>query len=111
MPLSPTRPSPPQAADENQLTREIRRLFVLSEGYPELKASQNFLALQEELATTENRIQRARRFYNANVREYANRVELFPSSILAGIYGFTKREFFEIDEGSQRQAPSVDLDA
>jgi LemA protein len=98
-----------QARDENRLTREIRGLFLLKESYPDLKANRNFLALQEELATTENRIQRARRFYNANVRDLANLIESFPSSILAGMYGFTKREFFEIEDASERAVPSVDL--
>ena len=98
-----------QARDENALTREIRGLFLLKESYPELKASRHFLALQEELATTENRIQRARRFYNANVRDLANLIESFPSSVLANMYGFRKREFFEIEDASERALPQVDL--
>ncbi len=98
-----------QARDENALVAGLKRLFVLSEAYPDLKANQNFLALQEELATTENRIQRARRFYNANVRDLANRIETFPSNVIASVYGFRKREYFEIDDSSQRAVPSVDL--
>ena len=98
-----------QARDENALVGSMKGLFALAEGYPDLKASSNFLALQEELTTTENRIQRARRFYNANVRDLANRIETFPANLLAGMYGFKTREFFEIDDSSQRAVPSVDL--
>lgn len=98
-----------QAADENGLVRALKHMFVLSEGYPELKSNANFLALQEELATTENRIQRARRFYNANVRDLANLVESFPSNLLGKMYGFQKREYFEIEDSSQREVPRVDL--
>ncbi len=98
-----------QARDENALVQGLQRLFVLVERYPELKANENFLALQGELATTENRIQRARRFYNANVRDLANRIEAFPSNLIAGLYGFAKREFFEIEDSSQRAVPAVDL--
>ena len=98
-----------QAQDENALTEQVRSLLLLSEAYPELRASEHFLELQNELATTENRIQRARRFYNANVRDLANRIEMFPSSVLARMYGFRQREYFEITESSQRHAPTVDL--
>ncbi len=84
-------------------------MFLLAENYPDLKANTNFLSLQEELTTTENRIQRARRFYNANVRDLANRIETFPSNLLAGLYGFQKKEFFEIEDSSQREAPRVEL--
>jgi len=100
-----------QAQDENALVAQLKRLFVVVEAYPDLKASRNFLALQEELATTENRIQRARRFYNANVRDLANRVETFPSTLVASMYGFRKREYFEIEDSSQREAPRIDLGA
>ncbi|MDJ0975639.1 MAG: LemA family protein [Planctomycetota bacterium] len=99
-----------QARDENELVRSVRQLFAVAEDYPDLKASEHFLQLQEALTTTENRIQRARRFYNANVRDLANRIEVFPSNILAGLYGFKKREFFEIEDSSQRQVPEIDLD-
>ncbi len=96
-----------QARDENLLTRALRQFFLLKESYPDLKASAHFLALQEELATTENRIQRARRFYNANVRDLANLIESFPSSILASMGGFLKRDYFEIDDGAERALPRV----
>jgi LemA protein len=98
-----------QARDENALVGGLKNLFALSEDYPDLKANRNFLHLQEELVTTENRIQRARRFYNANVRDLANRIETFPSNLLAGMYGFSKREFFEIEDSSQRVPVSVEL--
>ncbi len=98
-----------QARDENKMIGEVSNLFALAEDYPELKSSKHFAALQEELITTENRIQRARRFYNGNVRTLANRIETFPSSILASMYGFRPREYFEIRDSSQREAPSVSL--
>ena len=97
------------ARDENKLVGGLKQLFAVAEGYPELKANRSFLALQEELATTENRIQRSRRFYNANVRDLANRIETFPSNLLASMYGFRKKEFFEIEDSSQREAPQIDL--
>ena len=98
-----------QARDENAMVGELKKLFILSEGYPDLKANRNYLALQDELTTTENRIQRARRFYNGNVRDLANRIETFPSSLIASMYGFKRREYFEIEDSSQRAAPVVDL--
>lgn len=98
-----------KARDENNLVGGLRQLFAVVEGYPDLKANRSFLALQEELTTTENRIQRSRRFYNANVRDLANRIETFPSNVLASMYGFQKREFFEIEDSSQRAAPQIDL--
>ena len=98
-----------QATDENALVGTLKRMFLLVENYPELKANQNFLHLQEELTTTENRIQRARRFYNGNVRDLANLIEAFPSNVIAGMYGFKKREFFEIEDSSQRAVPKVEI--
>ena len=98
-----------QARDENVLVRSLRDLFVLVENYPDLKASQHFLALQAELSNTEDRIQRARRFYNANVRDYNNRVELFPSNLVAGQFSFQKREYFEIEDVLHREPPVVKL--
>jgi LemA protein len=95
-----------QARDENAFVGLLRRVFVLAEGYPQLRASENFLALQRELVTTEDRIQRARRFYNGNARELANRVEVFPTNLLAAMFGFQRVEFFEIEEGA-RARPDV----
>lgn len=98
-----------QAGDENSLISALRGLFVVVERYPDLKASGNFLALQSELANTENRIQAARRFYNANVRDLNNAVQMFPSNIVAGMFGFRSGEYFEIEDSGIRAAPTVDL--
>ena len=98
-----------QAQDENAFVRTIRQLFAVVEGYPELKANRNFLALQEELANTEDRIQAARRFYNANVRDLNNRVEVFPSNVIAGLFGFQRCEYFEVEDAGVRVAPQVKL--
>lgn len=100
-----------QARDENALVGSIKQLFAVSEGYPDLKASQNFLALQHELANTEDRIQAARRFYNANVRDLNTRIEIFPSNLIAQMFGFQKAEFFEIEDTGIRNAPEVKLTA
>jgi LemA protein len=96
-----------QARDENQLIRGLRQLLAVVENYPELKANQNFLSLQTELANTEDRIQRSRRFYNANVRDYQNRLQVFPSNLVAGAFSFPPREYFEIEDASEREAPAV----
>ena len=98
-----------QARDENVLVGAIRRLFALAEGYPDLKASRHFLELQRQLVETEDRIQAARRFYNANVRDYNNRCQMFPTNLMAGLFRFEPAEFFEIEEAVQRLAPKVDL--
>jgi LemA protein len=97
-----------QARDENILVSSLRQLFALAENYPDLKASANFLKLQEELANTEDRIQAARRFYNANVRDLNTLIQVFPSNIIARLAGFREREFFEIDEVGVRSIPKVD---
>jgi len=96
-----------QAKDENALTGGLRQLFALAENYPDLKANQNYLKLQEELANTEDRLQRSRRFYNANVRDLNNRLEVFPSNMIAQYFAFQKREYFELDEPAARQPPVV----
>jgi LemA protein len=98
-----------QAQDENILVGSLRQLFALSENYPDLKASQNFLHLQTELANTEDRIQAARRFYNANVRDLNTRIEIFPSNLIAGPFSFAKEEFFEIEDIGVRNPPQVSL--
>ena len=82
-------------------------MFALAESYPQLKSNENFLKLQEELAVTEDRLQRARRFYNANVRDLNNRLEVFPSNLVANAFAFQKREYFEIDDPAVRQVPVV----
>lgn len=96
-----------QADDENHLIHGLRQLFAVVENYPQLKASENFLALQNELSNTEDRIQRARRFYNGNVRDLNVRVETFPSALVANAFGFQQAEFFEIEEASMRLPPAV----
>ena len=96
-----------QAQDENALVGSLRGLLAVVEKYPDLKASANYLQLQEELANTEDRIQAARRFYNANVRDMNTRVQVFPSNLVAGMFGFQPQEFFEIDSAVQREAPVV----
>ena len=98
-----------QARDENALVQGLRQLLAVAENYPDLKASKNFLELQHELTNTEDRIQRARRFYNGNVRDYNNRVEQVPSNIIANMFHFKKEEFFEIDNAVERIAPEVKI--
>ncbi len=83
---------------ENMLTNTLKSLFALSENYPDLKANQNFLQLQDELSDTENKIQAARRFYNTNVRDFNTKVQTFPTNIFAKILNFKPYEFFEIEE-------------
>jgi len=103
-----------QAAAEGPFVAALRQLFAVAENYPDLKANQNFLALQAELSNTEDRIQAARRFYNANVQDYNRRVQSFPSSVIAGMFNFKEEEFFEIPEADRAQvaeAPHVDFGA
>ena len=96
-----------QARDESALERAVGQLMVRLEAYPDLKANTNFLELQKELANTEDRIQASLRFYNGNVRENNNKIEQFPSNLVAGMFRFTKKEFFELDVPEARQAPKV----
>jgi LemA protein len=88
---------------ENALSGTLKSLFAISEAYPELKANTNFLQLQAELSDTENKIQAARRFYNGNVRELNTKVQSFPGNIIAGIFSFTKMDFFQLEEGSAQR--------
>ncbi|MEW6026700.1 MAG: LemA family protein [Planctomycetota bacterium] len=93
---------------EGFLTQALKGLLAVAEAYPELKANQNFLALQEELTTTENKISFARQFYNDNVMGFNNKIQMFPSNIVAAIFGFKASEFFNIDATpEERQAPKV----
>lgn len=98
-----------QAKDENALIGSLRHLFAVVENYPNLKASQSFLKLQSQLAETEDRIQAARRFYNGNVRDLNTLAQMFPSNIVASMFGFRGEEFFEIDQVSQRAVPEVKI--
>jgi len=95
-----------QAQAENVLTGALRQLFALSESYPDLKANQNFLSLQEELTATEDRVAYARQFYNDSVQKYNTKIQTFPTVIIAGMFNFTKREFFEAEQGST-EVPKV----
>lgn len=104
-------PPDAQARDENVFVGALRELFAVSEGYPELKASRNFLALQRVLVTTEDRIQAARRFYNGNVRSYNRRVQSVPSNVVAGAFSFREERYFEVDEAVARTAPTMSLQA
>lgn len=99
-----------QAGDENTLVHELRRLFILVEQYPTLKSDAHFLELQRELSLTEDRIARARRFYNTNVRDLNIRVDSFPANLVASPFGFQTRQYFEIED-HVRVAPVVDLNA
>ena len=97
-----------QANIENQLTGALRQLFALGEAYPDLKANQNFLALQEELTATEGRVAYARQFYNDSVLSYNNKLQQFPTMIFARMLKFERREYFEADEAA-RTAPTVEF--
>jgi LemA protein len=94
-----------QAAAEGPFVAALRQLFAVVEAYPDLKANTNFLALQQELANTEDRLQTSRRFYNANVRDYNERVQQFPSMIIARTFSFKEEEFFEIEEALREAGP------
>jgi LemA protein len=91
---------------ENQLTGALKSLFAISEAYPELKASANFGKLQDELTDTENKIQAARRFYNTNVMDYNTKLEVFPTNLIGGTFGFKREEFFQA-EASEKELPQV----
>ena len=90
---------------ENKLTGALKSIFAISEAYPDLKANQNFLALQNELSDTENKIQAARRFYNANVRDLNIKIQSFPSNILATLFHFSQKELFDLADNDAAQNP------
>jgi LemA protein len=96
-----------RAQAENMLSQTLRSLFAVAEAYPDLKANQNFLALQEELSSTENKIGFARQYYNDAAMRYKNRVETFPGVIFASLFGFAAEPFFEIEAAAEREAPKV----
>lgn len=96
-----------KAGAENMLTGALKTLFAVSENYPELKANTNFLDLQRELADTENKIQAARRFYNGNVMDYNTKIEVFPTNLIAGPFGFHKDEFFGLEKEEEREPIKV----
>jgi LemA protein len=96
-----------QAKAENVLTSTLRSLFAVAESYPDLKANQNMLALHEELTSTENKISFARQHYNDCVMAYNTSIETVPSNVVAGMFGFKPREFFELEDVGQKEAPKV----
>jgi LemA protein len=100
-----------QAQAENALSGALRQLFAVAEAYPELKASQNFIELQDEITDTEDKIQAARRFYNMTVRDLNTKVETFPPRLIAGPAGVSKRDFFELEDRADREVPAVSFEA
>jgi LemA protein len=96
-----------RAKAENALSQTLRSLFAVAEAYPDLKANQNFLALQEELTSTENKISFARQYYNDAVLRLNNRIQMFPSNIFANMFNFQQEKFFEVEAAEERQAPQV----
>jgi LemA protein len=93
------------AAAENQFEGALKSLFAVAEAYPDLKANQNFLELQQELVDTEDKIQAARRFYNGGVRDLNTKIQIFPNNIFAGMLGFKQRDFFEVEDTASIQNP------
>ena len=104
-----TGPHDSQAVDESALMLGVKRLFVVAEAYPDLKADRNFRELQKELALTEDRIAAARRFYNGNVRELNQLCQQFPTSVIAGVFSFEQGRFFELSSDAERVVPAVEL--
>ena len=98
-----------KAAAENMLSSALKSVFAIAEAYPELKANQNFLSLQNELSDTENKIQAARRFYNMNARDLSIGIESFPGNLIASIFHFEKMEFFELDEAEASARNPVEV--
>jgi len=99
-----------KGAAEGALSGALRQLFALSEAYPDLRAVESFTQLQGTLSDIEGAVQNARRYYNAVVRDYNTKTQVFPTNILAGMFGFTGREFFSLDDETQRDAPDVSFD-
>ncbi len=99
-----------QAKAENMLTDALKSVFAVAENYPDLRATENYQKLQDELSDTENKIMAARRFYNANVRDLNTKIETFPTNVInSAILHFQKREFFEADEAAEKEPVKVDL--
>ena len=103
--MSASGPTEAHAQAENMLTGALKSIFALAEAYPDLKANQNFISLQNELSDTENKIQAARRFYNTNVRDLNISIESFPSNLVASIFRFSKKEFFDLSDNDEAQNP------
>jgi len=96
-----------KAQAENALSGTLKTLFAVAENYPDLKANANFLELQRELSDTENKIQAARRFYNGNIRDLNIKIQSVPSNIIAGMFGFKKQDFFELEDEKEKAVPEV----
>ncbi len=96
-----------KAAAEGQLTMALKSLFAVAENYPQLQASGQFQSLQNSLTDVENTLQEARRYYNAVVRDLNTKIASFPSNIIAGMFGFTPRQFFQLDDAAERATPQV----
>ena len=94
---------------ESALSGAMSKFFLVVENYPDLKANQNFLAVQEELTSTENKIAFSRQSYNDQVLFFNNKIQMFPSNIIAGMYNFIKEEFFELEDKAERAVPKVDF--
>jgi LemA protein len=94
---------------EGELSAAMSKFFLVVENYPDLKANQNFLALQEELTSTENKIAFSRQAYNDQTMFFNNKIEMFPSNIVAGMFGFKQAEFFEIEDKAEKAVPKVDF--
>jgi len=98
-----------KAQAENVLSSTLKSLFAVAENYPQLRAAENFLELQKELSDTENKIQAARRFYNANVRDINIQIEKFPANVVASMFGFKQMDFFEVEEAVAREPVKVNF--
>ncbi|PIR06830.1 hypothetical protein COY65_02940 [Candidatus Jorgensenbacteria bacterium CG_4_10_14_0_8_um_filter_39_13] len=92
---------------ENQISQTLKTLFAVAENYPQLKANENFLQLQNELVDTEDKIQAARRFYNANVRDYNIAIQVFPANLISGAFNFKLRELFDVDKPEEKEVVKV----
>ncbi len=92
---------------ENMLSGALKSLFAVAENYPNLRASENFAKLQDELSDTENKIQAARRFYNGNVRDLNIKIDMFPTNLVAGLFGFVKKEFFQLEQEAAKEPVAV----
>ena len=98
-----------QASAENMLSGALKSLFAVAENYPDLKANENFLQLQNELVDTEDKIQAARRFYNGVVKDFNTKIQQFPNNMIAGMFKFEEREFFEIENAEEKEVVKVDF--
>ena len=99
-----------RAENENMLSSTLKTLFAVAENYPDLKANANFLDLQREITDTENKIQASRRFYNTTIRDLNTKIKTFPTNLIAGVFKFKEKKFFEVDMAAEREAVKVEFD-